>query len=99
MNTMPLDTVMPEAVPMISVLPTQPSNSAARDKWSYDEAFKANRGLISEEEQEKLRNCRVAIAGMGGVGGIHLVTLARLGIGKFTIADPDVFEVANFNRQ
>jgi molybdopterin/thiamine biosynthesis adenylyltransferase len=36
---------------------------------------------------------------MGGVGGIHLVTLARLGIGRFTIADPDVFETVNFNRQ
>ena len=71
----------------------------ARAQWSYEEAFKRNRGLITEEEQEKLRNSRVAIAGMGGVGGVHLVTLARLGIGKFTIADPDVFEVANFNRQ
>jgi hypothetical protein len=36
---------------------------------------------------------------MGGVGGIHLATLARLGIGAFHIADPDRFEVANFNRQ
>jgi molybdopterin/thiamine biosynthesis adenylyltransferase len=36
---------------------------------------------------------------MGGVGGVHLVTLARLGIGKFTIADPDTFSVVNFNRQ
>ncbi len=36
---------------------------------------------------------------MGGVGGVHLMTLARLGIGKFTIADPDTFELANFNRQ
>lgn len=36
---------------------------------------------------------------MGGVGGIHLVTLGRLGIGKFTIADFDCFDVANFNRQ
>ena len=35
----------------------------------------------------------------GGVGGIHLVTLARLGIGAFNIADPDCFELANFNRQ
>jgi molybdopterin/thiamine biosynthesis adenylyltransferase len=67
--------------------------------WSYLEAFKRNRGLISESEQQRLRNCRVAIAGMGGVGGIHLATLTRLGIGKFTIADPDSFEVANFNRQ
>jgi molybdopterin/thiamine biosynthesis adenylyltransferase len=55
--------------------------------------------LITEAEQQRLRDSRVAIAGMGGVGGVHLATLARLGIGKFTIADPDVFEVANFNRQ
>ncbi|MBI3615867.1 MAG: ThiF family adenylyltransferase [Candidatus Omnitrophica bacterium] len=67
--------------------------------WSYEEAFRRNRGLIRPEEQQRLRSCRVAIAGMGGVGGIHLVTLARLGIGRFSIADPDRFEVANFNRQ
>ena len=67
--------------------------------WSYEDAFARNRGLITADEQQRLRNCRVAIAGMGGVGGIHLVTLARLGIGRFTIADPDIFEVANFNRQ
>lgn len=67
--------------------------------WSYQEAFKRNLGLIDPEEQQRLRQARIAIAGMGGVGGIHLVTLARLGIGKFTIADPDTFEVANFNRQ
>jgi molybdopterin/thiamine biosynthesis adenylyltransferase len=75
------------------------ASDAKRAKWTYAEAFKRNRGLITEEEQEKLRNSRVAIAGMGGVGGVHLITLARLGIGKFTIADPDIFEVANFNRQ
>jgi molybdopterin/thiamine biosynthesis adenylyltransferase len=67
--------------------------------WSYDEAFVRNLGLISSEEQQRLRNSRVAIAGMGGVGGSHLIALARLGIGRFTIADPDVFELANRNRQ
>ena len=67
--------------------------------WTYEEAFARNVGLISPEEQQRLRNSRVAIAGMGGVGGIDLVTLARLGIGRFTIADPDVFEIANTNRQ
>lgn len=76
-----------------------PARGSARPSWSYEEAFKRNRGLISESEQQRLRNARVAIAGMGGVGGVHLITLARLGVGKFTIADPDVFEVANFNRQ
>jgi hypothetical protein len=33
------------------------------------------------------------------VGGVHLLTLARLGIGRFTIADFDVFDIVNFNRQ
>lgn len=67
--------------------------------WDYNEAFSRNRGLISVEEQDRLRNSRVAIAGMGGVGGIDMIMLARLGISKFTIADFDVFETANFNRQ
>ncbi|WP_435006757.1 ThiF family adenylyltransferase [Tundrisphaera lichenicola] len=68
-------------------------------EFSYDKAFSRHRGLISLAEQEKLRRSRVAIVGMGGVGGIHLITLTRLGIGSFHIADPDTFELANFNRQ
>ncbi|HUT92112.1 MAG TPA: ThiF family adenylyltransferase [Thermoguttaceae bacterium] len=76
------------------------SDSAAGcSEWTYDEAFKRNLGLITREEQERLRKARVAIAGLGGVGGSDLVTLARLGVGRFTIADPDVFEVVNTNRQ
>jgi molybdopterin/thiamine biosynthesis adenylyltransferase len=54
---------------------------------------------LTESEQERLRHKRVAIAGMGGVGGSHLLTLARLGIGKFHISDFDQFEIGNFNRQ
>lgn len=46
-----------------------------------------------------LRDRRIAIAGMGGVGGSHLLTLCRLGIGKFHLADFDTFDVVNFNRQ
>jgi molybdopterin/thiamine biosynthesis adenylyltransferase len=65
----------------------------------YQTAFSRNLGLVSREEQKKLESSRVAIAGMGGVGGIHLITLARLGIGGFTIADPDAFELPNINRQ
>jgi molybdopterin/thiamine biosynthesis adenylyltransferase len=67
--------------------------------WSYREAFDRNIGLILEENQAKLRAAHVAIAGLGGVGGIYATTLARLGIGRFTIADPDAFEIANTNRQ
>ena len=72
---------------------------SARAMFSYREAFDRNLGWITEAEQEVLRGKRVAIAGLGGVGGAHLLTLSRLGIGHFSLADFDSFEVQNFNRQ
>jgi len=69
------------------------------ESFDYFRAFDRNIGWITEAEQRALRGKRVAIAGLGGVGGVHLTTLLRLGIGKFHISDLDRFEVANFNRQ
>jgi nitroreductase len=68
-------------------------------KFNYAEAFSRNIGWVSETEQALLRTKRIAIAGMGGVGGAHLLTLTRLGVGQFHLADLDCFELANFNRQ
>ena len=67
--------------------------------FNYKEAFGRNIGLLSESEQEQVRSSRVALAGLGGVGGAHLETLARMGIGAFHLADPDHYELANINRQ
>ncbi len=67
--------------------------------FSYDAAFARNIGWVTPEEQALLRGKRIAIAGVGGVGGVHLLTLARLGVGAFRIADFDTFDLANFNRQ
>lgn len=67
--------------------------------FDYDLAFSRNVGWVTEHEQAALRTKRIAIAGLGGVGGVHLITLSRLGIGNFNIADLDTFELANFNRQ
>ena len=67
--------------------------------FSYAQAFDRNIGWVTEAEQASLRGCSVAIAGMGGVGGIHLLTLVRMGIGRVRIADFDTFDIANFNRQ
>lgn len=67
--------------------------------FRYEEAFSRNLGWFTEAEQATLRRSTVAIAGLGGVGGIHLLTLARLGVGRFRIADFDSFDLANFNRQ
>lgn len=47
--------------------------------WNYEAAFARHEGLLTASEQERLRNSRVAIVGMGGVGGVHLITLGRLG--------------------
>lgn len=65
----------------------------------YERAFSRNIGILSFQEQERLRNTRVALAGLGGVGGIDFLTLVRMGIGKFNIADFDTYSPANSNRQ
>jgi sulfur-carrier protein adenylyltransferase/sulfurtransferase len=67
--------------------------------FSYELAFDRNIGWITEWEQQALRGKRVAIAGLGGVGGLHVISLARLGVGALHVADLDQFELANFNRQ
>jgi len=73
----------------------QPSS----DGFSYEEAFSRNLGWVTLAEQLRLRKSCVCIAGLGGVGGVYLLTLARLGVGAFSIADFDTYALANFNRQ
>ena len=58
-------------------------------------AFDRNLGLLTEEEQLILASKTVAIAGLGGVGGSHLLTLVRMGVQNFHIADMDHFELVN----
>lgn len=72
---------------------------AAPITFDYDSAFSRNIGWVTQAEQAKLRKSRIAIAGLGGVGGSHLLTLTRLGIGHFNISDFDDFDVQNLNRQ
>ncbi len=74
-------------------------STSGRSGYDYDEAFSRNIGLLSEEEQARVRGARVAVAGLGGVGGNHVLALARIGFGSFSLADLDHFELANMNRQ
>ena len=67
--------------------------------FSYDEMVTRNAGFVTPEEQLLLRNGRVFVCGVGGMGGAALQSLARAGLGHVTIADMDVFEVSNLNRQ
>ena len=68
-------------------------------QFAYDRAFSRNIGWVTLAEQQVLKKARIAIAGLGGVGGAHLLTLCRLGISNFTISDFDEFDVHNINRQ
>ncbi|MBC8007438.1 MAG: ThiF family adenylyltransferase, partial [Prolixibacteraceae bacterium] len=67
--------------------------------FDFHEAFSRNLGWITADEQNLLRRSRIAVGGLGGTGGDHVITLTRLGIGAFNIADFDTFDIVNFNRQ
>lgn len=67
--------------------------------FSYAEMTTRNRGFVNDEEQERLRKSRIFIPGVGGMGGAAFMALVRAGVGKFIIADIDVFETSNLNRQ
>lgn len=69
--------------------------------WSpeYQALVNRNIGLLTEERQERLRTCKAAVFGMGGIGGTAFEVLVRCGIGNFSIIDKDVFEPTNMNRQ
>ncbi len=69
------------------------------DSMNYSEMFDRNIGVLTQDEQIKIRNKKVAIIGCGGMGGISAQIIARTGIGGVAVADPDKFEVVNINNQ
>lgn len=61
--------------------------------------YARNIPALTEEECLILRNKRVLVVGCGGLGGHIIDQLARIGIGFLRVADGDVFEPSNLNRQ
>ena len=55
--------------------------------------------LIGREGIEKLRRAKVALFGVGGVGGYVAEALARSGVGAIDLYDPDTVNLTNLNRQ
>lgn len=55
--------------------------------------------LLGEASIEKLKNKKVAVFGIGGVGSYVVEALARTGIGSFALIDADKVDVSNINRQ
>ena len=61
--------------------------------------YQKNRNTFSLADQATLLKSHVAVIGCGGLGGCAIEGLARIGIGKMTVIDPDSFEEHNLNRQ
>ena len=55
--------------------------------------------VLGEDAITKLKNCRVAVFGVGGVGSYTVEALARAGVGAIDLIDNDTFNVTNINRQ
>lgn len=64
-----------------------------------EQAFSRSRMLLGSDNMERLRHARVAVFGVGGVGGYVVEALARTGIGALDLIDNDVVDVTNINRQ
>ena len=63
------------------------------------ERYLRNHNAISEGEQAILATKRVLVVGCGGLGGMVIECLARIGVGRLRGVDGDVFEESNLNRQ
>jgi len=64
-----------------------------------DLQFSRTQILLGDEAMQKLQNARVAVFGIGGVGGYTAEALARSGIGSIDLVDPDTVSITNINRQ
>lgn len=64
-----------------------------------ESAFCRTKILIGDECLEKLKNAKVAVFGVGGVGSFVVEALARAGVGSFVLIDKDQVSLSNINRQ
>lgn len=64
----------------------------------YPERFLRSAGIVDDQHFKKIQNTSIAVGGLG-LGGSIFINLVRMGFEKFHIADPDVYERTNINRQ
>ena len=64
-----------------------------------EDRFSRSRMLLGEEAMKKLAASRVAVFGVGGVGGYVVEALARSGVGAIDLIDKDTVALSNINRQ
>src|SRR5262249_48344068 len=89
----------PGGAPDEAVDLSRPEREAMSVEPPYEELFTRNIGFVDENEQHLLRRSRIAVLGVGGMGGVVAQVLARAGVGALSILDKDAFEPSNNNRQ
>lgn len=67
--------------------------------FTMEEIYSRTANLIGEAAVTKLQNSRVAVFGLGGVGGYTVEALARAGVGTLALIDGDTVAESNLNRQ
>jgi hypothetical protein len=72
---------------------------AALERHVLPQRYLRNYGTLGIEGQLLLARSHVAVIGLGGLGGYVVEGLARMGVGKLTLVDGDVFFDHNLNRQ
>jgi len=70
-----------------------------KDFPAPDQLFARNHPALTRQEQNRLATGRVVLCGCGGLGGPVAEQLARIGVGRLRLVDPDKFELSNLNRQ
>jgi len=76
-------------------LTPSPRRSGARHS---PEPFERQVRMFGEDGQRELGRCQVGILGLGGIGSLVAEYLARLGVGRFQLVDPDTVELSNLSR-
>ena len=80
-------------------LPKREVEVVALENEIIPRRYLRNIGTIGIKGQTKLLKSKVAVVGLGGLGGAAIELLARLGVGQIIVIDGDVFEESNLNRQ
>jgi tRNA threonylcarbamoyladenosine dehydratase len=65
----------------------------------YAQFTTRNTGVISDDDQRRLRHSVILVAGCGSVGGAAVEPLVRFGAERLVLVEPDTYDLHNLNRQ
>lgn len=69
------------------------------DENGYWEIITRQMSIVTKNQQKRFKNSKIAVIGCGGIGGVAIEMLGRMGVGELNIIDKDSFDMTNLNRQ